>query len=45
MSYACVRSFPCILLDIKLEQGLVTGIDWRRKDVEDYAAMTKMLEK
>ena len=45
MSYARVRSFHFILLEIKLEQGLVTVIDSRRKDPEEYAAMTKMLEK
>ena len=31
MSYACVRRFHYILLDIKLEQGLVTVLDSRRK--------------
>ena len=45
MSYACVRRFHYILLEIKPEQGLVTVLDSRRKDPEDYADMTKMLEK
>ena len=45
MSYACVRNFHFILLEIKLEQGLVTVLDLRRKNPEDYADMTKMLEK
>lgn len=45
MSYAYVRRFHYILLDIKLEQGLVTVLDSRRKDTQDYADMTVMLEK
>ena len=45
MSYACVRNFHYILLEIKLEQGLVTVLDSRQKDPKEYAAMTKMLEK
>ena len=45
MSYACVRSFHFILLEIKLEQGLVNVLDSRQKDPEDYADMSKMLEK
>ena len=45
MSYACVRSFHFILLEIKLEQGLVTVIDSKRKNLEEYVTMTKMLEK
>ena len=45
MSYACVRRFHYILLEIKLEQGLVTVLDSRQKSPEDYADMTKMLEK
>ena len=45
MIYACVRSFHFILLEIKLEQGLVTVIDSKRKNLEEYATMTKMLEK
>ena len=45
MSHACVRSFHFILLEIKLEQGLVTVLDSRRKDPQDYADMTQMLKK
>ena len=45
MSYACVRMFHNILLEIKLEQVLVNVLDSRRKDPEDYADMSKMLEK
>ena len=45
MSYACVRSFHYILLEIKLEQGLVTVLDSRQKDPETYAGMTKILNK
>ena len=45
MSYECVRSFHFILLEIKLELGLVTVLDSRRKDPETYADMTAMLQK
>ena len=45
MSYACVRRYHYILLEIKLEQGLVTVLDSRRKDPETYADMTEMLSK
>ena len=45
MTYACMRSFHYILLEIKLEQGLVTVLDSRRKDPQEYADMTEMLEK
>ena len=38
-------SFHYILLEIKLEQGLVTVLDSKLKDPQDYADMTKMLEK
>ena len=45
MTYACMRSFHYILLEIKLEQGVVTFLDSRRKDPQDYADITQMLEK
>ena len=45
MSYACVRIFHYILLEIKLEQRLVTVLDSRRKDPNEYADMTEILEK
>ena len=45
MTYACMRSFHYILLEIKLEQGVVTVLDSRRKDPHDYVDMTQMLEK
>ena len=45
MTYACMRNFHYILLEIKLEQGEVTVLDSRRKDPQDYANMTQMLEK
>ena len=45
MTYACMRSFHFILLEIKLEQGVVTVLDSRRKDPQEYADMTQMLEK
>ena len=45
MSYACVRRYHYVLLEIKPEQGLVTVLDLRRKDPETYADMTEMLNK
>ena len=45
MTYACMRSFHYILLEIKLEQGVVTVLDSKRKDPQEYADMTVMLEK
>ena len=45
MSYACVCSFHFILLDIKLEQGVVTVLDSKRKDLQEYADMTEILKK
>ena len=45
ISYACVHRFHYILLEIKLLQGLVTVLDSRRKDPQEYADMTEMLEK
>ena len=45
MSYACMRRYHYILLEIKLEQGLVIVLDSRRKDPETYADMTKILNK
>ncbi|XP_073365209.1 uncharacterized protein [Aegilops tauschii subsp. strangulata] len=38
-------NFHYILLEIKLEQGVVTVLDSRRNDPQDYANMTQMLEK
>ena len=45
MSYACMRMFHFILLEIKLDRGVVTVLDSRQKDPQDYANMTQMLEK
>ena len=45
MTYACMRSFHYILLEIKLEQGVVTVLDSKRKDPQDYADMTQILQK
>ena len=45
MSYACVRRFHYILLEIKLEQGLVTVLDSRQKDRKEYADVTEIQEK
>ena len=45
MSYACMRRFHYILLEIKLEQRVVTVLDSKRKDPQEYADMTQMLEK
>ena len=45
MTYACMRSFHFILLEIKVEREVVAVLDSRRKDPEDYADMTEMLQK
>ena len=45
MSYACVRSYHYILLEIRLEQGVVTVLDSRQKDPQEYADMTEILQK
>ena len=45
MSYACVRSYHYILLQIKLEKGVVTVLDSKCKDPEEYADMTQMLDR
>ena len=45
MSYACVRSYHYILLEIKLEKGVVTVLDSKRKDPKEYADMTEILKK
>ena len=45
MTYACMRSFHYILLEIKLEKGVVTVLDSKRKDPKEYADMTGILEK
>ena len=41
----CVRRYHFILLSIKIGGALVTVLDSRRKDPEDYADMTAMLKK
>ena len=41
----CYCLFHFILLEIKLDQGVVTILDSRRKDPEDYLDMTTMLQK
>ena len=38
-------NFHFILLEIKLERGVVSVLDSRRKDPQDYADMTAMLQK
>ena len=45
MSYACVRRYHYILLEIKLEKGVVAVLDSKRKDPKEYADMTELLEK
>ena len=45
MSYACVCSFHYILLEIRLEQGVVTVLDSKRKDPQEYADMIEILKK
>src|SRR3989337_2593158 len=41
----CVRRFHFILLSIKLDAGVVTVLDSRRKDPQEYANMSEMLQK
>ena len=43
--HVCVCSFHYILLEIKLEQGVVTVLDSKRKDPQEYADMTELLNK
>ena len=38
-----MRNFHYILLEIKLEKGVVTVLDSKCKDPEEYADMTQML--
>ena len=45
MSYACARSYHYILLEIRLEQGVVTVLDSKRKDPKEYEDMTEILKK
>ena len=45
MSYACVRSFHYILLEIEVDKGVVTVLDSRRHDRNEYANFTEMLAK
>ena len=40
-----MRSFHYILLEIKLEKGVVTVLDSKCKDPEEYADMTQMLDR
>ena len=40
-----MRRYPYILLEIRLEQGVVTVLDSKQKDPQEYADMTEMLEK
>ena len=44
MSYACMRKFHFIMLEIKLETRIVIVLDSRRKSPEEYANMTGMLQ-
>ena len=45
MSYECVCSYHYILLEIRLEQEVVTVLDSKRKDPQEYADMTEILKK
>ena len=45
MSYACVHRYHYILLEIRLEQGVVTVLDSKQKDPQEYADMTEILKK
>ena len=41
----CVHRYHFILLSIKLDAGVVTILDSRRKDPQEYANMSEMLQK
>ena len=43
MSYACVQSFHYIVLEIDVENGVVTVLDSRRKERNEYAEIIEML--
>ena len=43
MSYACVHIFHYILLEIVVEKGVVTVLDSRRKERNEYAEIIQML--
>ena len=45
MSYACVHNFHYILLKIDVENGVVTVLDSRRKERNEYAEIIEMLTK
>ena len=45
MSYACVRSFHYVLLEIEVDKGAVTVLDSRRHDRNEYAEIIEMLTK
>ena len=45
MNYACVHSFHYILLEIDVENGVVTVLDSRRKERNEYAEIIEMLTK
>ena len=40
--HACVRSFHFILLEIKLDRGVLTVLDSRQKDPKEYVVMTEV---
>ena len=40
-----MRRFHFILLEIKLDGGVVIVLDSRQKDPQEYADMTEMLQK
>ena len=45
MSYACVHSFHYIILEIDVENGVVTVLESRRKDRNEYVEIIEMLTK
>ena len=45
MIYACVHSFHYIVLEIDVENGVVTVLDSRQKERNEYAEIIKMLTK
>ena len=45
MSYTCVHSFHYIVLEIDVQNGVVTVLDSRRKERNEYAEIIEMLTK
>ena len=45
MSYACVHSFHYVVLEIDVENGVVTFLDSRQKEPNFFAEIIELLKK